>query len=76
MNRKVALFTCRAVLLLSLLSSFMTAQTKQVVPGPIPTQIITAKKVFIANAGGDDPESTNPFSAEESIALTTSSMTR
>ena len=39
----------------------MTAQTKQVVPGPIPTQIITAKKVFIANAGGDDPGIDEPI---------------
>jgi hypothetical protein len=55
MNRKVALFVSRAVLMLSLLSSFMAAQTKQIPPAPIPTQISTAKKVFIANGGGDDP---------------------
>ena len=39
----------------SLLSGFIAAQTKQVPPAPIPTQISTAKKVFIANGGGDDP---------------------
>ena len=55
MNRSLALFVFRVVLLFSLLSGFLAAQTKQISPGPIPTQIATAKKVFIANAGGDDP---------------------
>ena len=29
-------------------------QTKQVPPAPVPAQILTAKKVFIANGGGDE----------------------
>lgn len=31
------------------------ADTKQVQPAPVPAQIVAAKRVFIANAGGDDP---------------------
>lgn len=38
----------------SLFTGFVRAQGKQVEPAPIPTQISTAKRVFIANAGGDD----------------------
>lgn len=30
-------------------------QPKQVPPAPIPAQILAAKKVFVANAGGDEP---------------------
>jgi len=30
-------------------------QTKQAPPAPIPAQILAAKKVFVANAGGDEP---------------------
>jgi len=37
------------------------AQPKQVEPAPIPTQITSAKKVFIANAGGDDPGIPDPL---------------
>ena len=55
MNRAMALLISRAVLMLSLLSGFIAAQTKQVLTAPIPTQISTAKKVFIANGGGDEP---------------------
>jgi hypothetical protein len=51
----MALFLSSVVLTLSLLSSFTAAQTKQIPPAPIPTQISTAKKIFIANGGGDDP---------------------
>ena len=35
-------------------SGFVAAQTKQIPPAPIPTQISTAKRVFIANGGGDE----------------------
>jgi hypothetical protein len=45
----------------SLLTGFISAQTQQVPPAPIPTQISTAKKVFIANGGGDDPGIYEPF---------------
>ena len=55
MNRRVALFVSPAVLMLPLLSGFTAAQTKQIPPAPIPTQISAAKRVFIANGGGDDP---------------------
>ena len=41
------------VLVISLLTRFAAAQGKQV-QAPTPTQITTAKKVFIANAGGDE----------------------
>jgi hypothetical protein len=36
------------------LAVIAAAQTRQVMAAPIPTQILTAKKIFIANAGGDD----------------------
>lgn len=61
MKRRMALFVSRAVLMLSLLSSFTAAQTKQIPPAPFPTQISTAKRVFIANGGGDEPGSYDPF---------------
>ena len=47
--------------MLSLLSGFIAAQTKQVPPAPIPTQISTAKRVFIANGGGDEPGIDEPI---------------
>ncbi|HKV81311.1 MAG TPA: hypothetical protein VJP02_24400 [Candidatus Sulfotelmatobacter sp.] len=61
MNRKVALLISRAILMWSLLSVFTWAQTKQIPPAPIPTQISTAKRVFIANGGGDDPGIDDPL---------------
>jgi hypothetical protein len=36
-------------------SSLVMAETKQIPPAPIPAQILAAKKVFIGNAGGDEP---------------------
>jgi hypothetical protein len=47
--------------MLTLLSSFIAAQTKQNPPAPIPTQISAAKKVFIANGGGDEPGIDEPI---------------
>jgi hypothetical protein len=46
-----------AVLLLISLAQapILGAVEPKVAPGPIPTQIATAKKVFIANAGGEQP---------------------
>jgi hypothetical protein len=44
-----------AVMMSSLFTGIVRAQGKQVEPAPVPTQISTAKRVFIANAGGDDP---------------------
>ena len=61
MNRKVAISISCAVLMLTLLSSFTAAQTKQIPPAPIPTQISTAKRVFVANGGGDDPGISESF---------------
>jgi len=57
MNRSMALFVSRAVLMISLLpiQVLEAADTKPVEPAPIPPQIATAKRVFIANAGGDEP---------------------
>jgi hypothetical protein len=56
MNRCMTSVVSSAVIVFSLLSSFTAAQTqtKQIPPAPIPTQISTAKRVFVANGGGDD----------------------
>lgn len=61
MNRRMALLISRAFLMFSLLSGFIAAQTKQVLPAPIPTQISTARRVFIANGGGDEPGIDEPI---------------
>jgi len=45
-------FVC-AILLLLQCSYLLAAEAKSVPPAPIPTQILSAKKVFIANAGGE-----------------------
>jgi hypothetical protein len=49
------------VLAISLLTGLITAQTKQDEQAPLPTQIVAAKKVFIANGGGDDPGMPDPL---------------
>lgn len=36
-------------------------QQKQASPAPIPAQILAAKKIFIANAGGEEPASEEPL---------------
>jgi hypothetical protein len=51
----------RTFLLISLLQVAVVGQTKQIAPAPIPTQILAAKKVFIANAGGDDSPYPDPL---------------
>ena len=61
MSQRMALFVSPAVVMLSLLNDFTAAQTKQILPAPIPTQIQLAKKVFIANGGGDEPEIFDPL---------------
>ncbi len=44
-----------ALALLTLQVSFLAAQKQQPAPAaPVPTQILAAKRIFIANAGGDD----------------------
>ncbi len=55
MVRQQTTRTTLIVLALSLFSALAVAQAKHDDPAPIPTQIIAAKKVFIANGGGDDP---------------------
>jgi hypothetical protein len=45
----------------SLFTGFARAQGKQVEPAPIPTQISSAKRVFIANAGADEPGVVEPL---------------
>jgi len=50
-----------AAVLISVIQVAVAADKKAVEPGPIPTPIVTAKRVFIANAGGDDPGTIEPF---------------
>jgi hypothetical protein len=62
MCRQAKALVILAVVMSSLFTGFATAQGKQKLePAPIPTQISTAKKVFIANAGGDDPGVVEPL---------------
>lgn len=49
------------VLAISTLAGLAAAQGKQDEQAPLPTQIVTAKKVFIANGGGDDPGMPDPL---------------
>lgn len=44
-----------------LLSTVLLAQTKPAPAAPIPAQIVAAKKVFIANAGGDQMAEDDPI---------------
>jgi len=62
MCRQAKALVILAVVMSSLLTGFAAAQGKQQAePAPIPTQISTAKRVFIANAGGDDPGVLEPL---------------
>lgn len=59
-------WTARAVigtacLLISVLTQTALAQGKQSAAAPIPNQITGAKKVFITNAGGDEPSPDEPM---------------
>jgi hypothetical protein len=49
------------VLLTSLHASLLHAAEPRVAPAPVPTQIATAKKVFIANRGGDERSFEDPI---------------
>lgn len=49
------------VLAISLFAGLAAAQAKQDELAPLPTQILTAKRVFIANGGGDDPGMPDPL---------------
>jgi hypothetical protein len=53
-----------ATLAISLIAVQVSAakDTKEVSPAPVPTQILTAKTVFIANAGGEENPSDSQFS--------------
>jgi len=62
MCRQAKALVILAVVMSSLFTGFAAAQGKQQAePAPIPTQISTAKRVFIANAGGDDPGVLEPL---------------
>ena len=61
MSRQTGSLFVIAVFLNSLLAGFAMAQAKQIDAAPIPTQIIAAKRVFIANGGGDDPGMPDPL---------------
>ncbi len=60
-NHKAAYI--RIALFLSALEfvALVSAQTKPVPPAPVPNQILTAKKLFIANAGGDERSHEQPW---------------
>jgi hypothetical protein len=46
-------------------SVFAAQQAKLALPAPVPAQVLTAKRVFVANAGGDEPSFGDPlFSGE------------
>jgi hypothetical protein len=46
---------CLCLTVITFCSATWAGQPKPAPPGPVPTPIIKAKKVFIANAGGDEP---------------------
>ena len=58
---KIAFFA--VILLISMLpvSAPAAEQPKQAPPAPIPAQILEAKKVFVANAGGDELSTDDPL---------------
>ncbi len=59
-HSKSALLSLTLVLASLQIRAF-AAEVKEAPPAPIPTQILVAKKVFIANAGGDIPWSDSPL---------------
>jgi hypothetical protein len=58
MREKLPTF-CAILLILALHIPAFAAEKKPVPPGPIPAEILSAKRVFIANAGWDEPYFTN-----------------
>jgi hypothetical protein len=50
---------CAVLVILVLQASALAAEKKPVPPGPIPAEILSAKRIFIANAGWDEPYFTN-----------------
>jgi hypothetical protein len=67
MNRRQFGVAYLAVALCVLRASFLAAQKPEAAPvAPIPAQILAAKKVFVANAGGEDRSYEEPrFGAPE-----------
>lgn len=61
MGRTAGVSAVLIVMVLSFLSGIVAAQGKQAEAAPIPTQIAAAKRVFIANGGGDEPSFQDPF---------------
>lgn len=59
--RKSVGFSVAVVLSFFPLTPFAAAATKQITPGPIPSQISQAKKVFVANAGENQPFLNDPL---------------
>jgi len=54
MSTQPRLCTALASIVISVLTGTAAAQAKKVEAAPIPTQITAAKRVFVANGGGDD----------------------
>ena len=61
MNTQSRTRTTLIIVAISLFSGLAVAQAKQDEQAPLPTQIVAAKKVFIANGGGDDPGMPDPL---------------
>ena len=61
MTRQARARIALSVLSIWLFAGCAAAQGKQDELAPLPTQIVTAKKVFIANGGGDDPGLPDPL---------------
>jgi hypothetical protein len=56
-----AIILCVSLAMPLLVLSTLSAQrSKQTPAAPIPTQILAARKVFVANAGGEEPSSDDP----------------
>jgi hypothetical protein len=69
MPRYFKISTLCLVLVTAHWSGLQAAQTKPAPPAPVPVQIVAAKRVFIANAGGDELAPDGPsFSGEPSRA--------
>ena len=67
----------RVSLAIVVLHNSIAAQPpKQVPPAPIPAQILAAKKVFVANAGGEAPWKDNAQFNGGVIVRTANSMER
>jgi hypothetical protein len=61
MTRHLEAVICTVLLTSLAHTAILNAAEPRVAPAPIPTQIATAKKVFIANRGGDDRSFEDPI---------------